>query len=83
MLGKPINSRQIPVVNQTFEVENDFYIIQLGSPCKVQKEYLVEIRFVAEIASDTLTGLYLSTYMDPITNITKYTKFNVISELNY
>ncbi|CAL8126800.1 unnamed protein product [Orchesella dallaii] len=70
IFGKPTN-RSIPVKNQTFEIDNDFYIIHLATPCKVNWEYFVNIGFVAQIATEELTGLYLSKYTDPATNITR------------
>ncbi|ODN01105.1 Aminopeptidase N [Orchesella cincta] len=70
IFGKPTN-RTIPVKNQTFEINNDFYIIHLATPCKVNWEYFVNIGFIAQIATEEFTGLYLSTYRDPVTNITR------------
>lgn len=62
---------QIPVVNHTYDEHNDFYTIHLNSTCHKNREYYIDIEFVAAISNETLTGLYLSTYTDPATNITK------------
>ncbi|CAL8126798.1 unnamed protein product [Orchesella dallaii] len=70
IFGKPTN-RSIPVKNQTFEIDNDFYIIHLATPCRVNYEYFVNIGFVSQIATEEFTGLYLSKYTDPATNITR------------
>jgi hypothetical protein len=51
--------------------EADFYQIDLSQSLEVNEEYVIVIHFLTRINNDSLSGLYLSKYIDPQTSIIK------------
>ena len=62
----------ISVLNQTFDIPNDFFILTLNESLEAGSLYQIYVDFVAPVYTNRRDGIYWTEYKDPANpNITK------------